>query len=62
MVVTCRPFSTKSVHPFCNRTYPLVSLYIKVDESYRIKEVKSGRPEEESFGEEHDEDIGFTED
>jgi hypothetical protein len=30
--------------------------------TYGIKEIKSGRAEEESFGEEHDEDIGFTQD
>ena len=62
VVVTCRPFSTKSVHPFCNRTYPLASLHITVTLTYGIKEIKSSRTEKESFCEEHDEDIGFTED
>ena len=62
VVVTCRPFSTKSVHPFCNRTYSLVSLFIKSILTYGIEEIKSSRAEEESFSEEHDEDIGFTQD
>lgn len=60
LVVTCRPFSTKSVHPFCNRTYPLVSLFIKAMLTYSIEEIKSRRAKEKTFSEEHDEDIGFT--
>jgi len=62
VVVTCRPFSTKSVHPFCNRTYPSVHLFTEVFRTYGIEEVKSSRTEKESFSEEHDEDIGFTQD
>jgi len=62
VVVTCRPFSTKSVHPFCSRTYPSVHLFTEVFRTYGIEEVKSSRTEKESFSEEHDEDIGFTQD
>jgi hypothetical protein len=62
VVVTCRPFSTKSVQPFCNRTYPSVPRFIEVEITYGIEEIKSSRAEEESFSEEHNEDIGFTQD
>ena len=62
VVVTCRPFSTKSVHPFWRRTYSSAHLHIEVELTYGIEEIKSSRTEEEAFSEEHNEDIGFTQD
>jgi hypothetical protein len=50
------------VHPFWRRTYPSVSLLVEVSVTYGIEEIKSSGTEKESLSEEHDEDIGFSQD